>query len=166
MTVILASLSEKDKEMYVDFTFMFSRLEFLLKESRYIKPVPRGCDKGWILIDWDCFITDYSAEIEIHESWQKLIVLSPKKQFVQPDGHFIWRPNYESKEKGACFKEVISHVKTVRNNLFHGGKETLDGFELKGRDRELIMAGCEVLMHLHQFLKRSDKFQKKLRSYR
>ncbi|MES1383898.1 hypothetical protein ABUU23_19015, partial [Vibrio cholerae] len=43
---------------------------------------------------------------------------------------------------------VIRLLKTVRNNLFHGGKHGADGWDNPERTQELLVIGKSILDHL------------------
>ena len=84
-----------------------------------------------------------------------LTTAAPRKQVVV-DKRLAWQDN----KRGECeaFEAfVLRMVRTVRNNLFHGGKYPDGPVEEVARNRDLLRAGCRVLeecMKLHKDLAR------------
>jgi len=58
-----------------------------------------------------------------------------------------WRPLSFS-ENVSDLEKIVKTLKTVRNNLFHGGKQDLAGWEDDHRTAELVTLGRQVLDEL------------------
>ncbi len=89
------------------------------------------------------------------EAVERLKNLSPQRQVVE-DGQLRWRP--VTKRSGESDEQyVLDLLKTVRNNLFHGGKYPDGPIAEVSRDREILGAAKTVLRacyELHPGIKR------------
>ncbi|WSG98164.1 hypothetical protein U8P76_29130 (plasmid) [Rhizobium johnstonii] len=75
------------------------------------------------------------------------IAANPRKQIVGDDGSLAFRPvafPAGTSELG----QVIGLCQTVRNNLFHGGKSSNDGFDSPERTKMLLSIVLVVLEEL------------------
>src|ERR1700752_2467859 len=104
-------------DLLLDFFVTFARFEYALKRAGYLEKKPFASP------DWRRFAEDLRG---IPEENQKAILASatylqaePPKQQVVVDGALRWD---ERKPSDSQTQSVIESVKTVRNNLFHGGK--------------------------------------------
>jgi hypothetical protein len=73
----------------------------------------------------------------------------PETQIVAPNGELAWRPVGLDNCKSDLAK-VVRHLKTVRNNLFHGGKHGGAGWDDPERTKLLLSSGKAVLDQLAQ----------------
>lgn len=64
----------------------------------------------------------------------------------------------EIKNTGNELNNIVSALKTVRNNLFHGGKELEHGFDYSDRNMELVNTSLYVVHQLIKFLKWEEDF--------
>ncbi len=103
------------KDLIYNFFFSFSRFEFALKETGY-----RNRDRYKTAVpDWKRFINDHENHYEIDESARRLIDHPPRKQILN-DNMLIWQDI--TFNRMSDLKKMSLIVKTIRNNLFHGGK--------------------------------------------
>ena len=127
-----------------DFFYYFSRFEFALKENHYLKSHKAGqvAEAGW-----KEFVAKCSTQYKTSREASELIELSPHRQVVLADGTLAWKPL----DMAVCKSEldaVVLCLKTVRNNLFHGGKHTCVGWDNPARIRALLASGKAVLGQL------------------
>ena len=111
-----------EKEVVMEFFVVFSRFEFALKKAGYLR-AGRECRA---LPDWttfesryeDCF--DTQSEPKLSEAWDYVYQNPPMRQVVA-DGRLDFETDPRLDDKSP-FKRATLAVRTVRNNLFHGGK--------------------------------------------
>ena len=97
---------------------MVSRFEFTLKERQYLKDKSIGAKAE---PDWDKFVEDFKNGYKVSGEAKKLIILHPKRQLVADIWKLEWKPVGLSHCNNDLCK-IVTMLKTVRNNLFHGGK--------------------------------------------
>lgn len=121
-----------------DFFYRFSRFEFALKENDFLKSDEEGkrAEPGW-----NDFISKYQTDYKLSEAGANLIKENPKCQIVVRERKLGFvQVNYENipSELG----KVVTLLKTVRNNLFHGGKHGAEGWD--DPKRTLILLGLSI----------------------
>jgi hypothetical protein len=136
----------EDRMLVLQFFLVFARFEYALKRSGFL----RG-NESKVEPDWDRFADSLKDKFErsdkpdFIEALHYLNEHPPQKQVVRKR-ELGWAPNVrdvgESREKW-----VLRLVRTVRNNLFHGGKYPYpDGpIHEPARDRMLLSASLTVL---------------------
>ncbi|WBQ17731.1 hypothetical protein [Sphingobium yanoikuyae] len=126
-----------------DFFYWFSRFEFALKEKRFLKNDAIGARAE---PDWDKFVSAYRAAYALTPAGKALLDEKPRRQIVgDPDHSFEdvpFSPNT------ADLDRVVAYAKTVRNNLFHGGKHGHDQWDDTARMRRLLGLVITVLAEL------------------
>lgn len=138
-----------DRDLVFEFFWKFSVFECALKRTGadfYLKSKTRGDAAE---ANWEAFgaaIDSRFAKLSTPafcEAVTRIRKLSPRKQ-VNNAGKLGWRPVVQqSSESDAAY--TLRLLKTVRNNLFHGGKYP-DGHEFEiARDREILRAALAVL---------------------
>jgi hypothetical protein len=150
------SNSADDHRLVLEFFYLFSRFEYALKRASFMRKGKEGRNGIAAEANWDLYADsikgrfatlisdDFKAAREFLESEP------PKKQIVQ-EGQLDWKASQigegESKEL-----YLLRLVKTVRNNLFHGGKYPLQVLPDTGvdRNRRLICASIVVLRQCSQ----------------
>ena len=129
---------------WVEFFLIFSRFEYALKRSGYVKE-----NRGYIEADWSKFgkyIEPKTEFTEITEAKKYLLERPPRKRILE-NGKLSWEAmNNLNNDVGS----LIRIIKAVRNNLFHGGKYPNPVGPVKdlSRDKELIEHSITVLKHL------------------
>ncbi|EII3056856.1 hypothetical protein ABMX90_22820 [Vibrio vulnificus] len=132
-----------------DFFYWFSRFEFALKENRVLKKDESGSNAE---PGWDKFVEKYADSFTVSADSQKLIDLNPQRQIVVDNQELEWKPVGRADCKSElCL--VVRLLKTIRNNLFHGGKHGAKGWDDPERTEELLTSGKNVL---DQFAKMAD----------
>lgn len=132
------------KEYAFDFFYWFSRFEFALKENFFLKRngIGENAEPGW-----DEFVKRYAEEFQQTAETNKLIELNPKRQKVGEFSNLQWREvSLEDCNSELC--RVVRLLKTIRNNLFHGGKHGAEGWDDPVRTQELLVTGKLILDQL------------------
>lgn len=128
-----------------DFFFWFSRFEFALKENHFLKSCVIGvrAEPGW-----DKFVQSYQSDYALTATAARLIDAAPEQQIVVAGG-LSWRPvRFDS--NAPDLNKVVALLKTLRNNLFHGGKHGVKDWDEPLRTAELLKLGRAVLDELAQ----------------
>ncbi len=128
------------KDLAFEFFFRFSRFEFALKENGNVKAGPRGYAQP----DWDSFIDENGASYTLSTAAKELLEDPPDVQRYRNERLWEWAPLTFGKGQSDLSKLVLI-VKTVRNNLFHGGKHSAEGWDDPKRVRFLLGRSIEVL---------------------
>lgn len=123
------------KDLACEFFAVFSRFEFALKESGFVKGEGRASP------DWQRFARECTLEVAqdspLAVSMGYLLAYPPQ----------IQTPNLKWKDVALQGKtdvaKALESLQRVRNNLFHGGKHPPNS--LPGRDTELVSASLAVL---------------------
>ena len=126
-----------------DFFFWFSRFEFALKENGYLKSLTIGnaAEPGW-----DVFVAKWHANFKPSNESNALMAMNPKSQIVGTNG-LTWKDVGMTDCKSDLGK-VVRLLKTVRNNLFHGGKHGADAWDDPTKTELLLSSGKLLLDQL------------------
>lgn len=119
--------------------YWFSRFEFALKENKYIV----GDRHDNAMADWTGFEGAYKAKYSLDDHARALLHAPPQTQ-VYANSYYRWGGldlNRADSELG----KVILIVKTIRNNLFHGGKSSHEDWDNPERNTFLLTTGKLVL---------------------
>lgn len=133
------------KPLVLEFFAVFSRFEYALKATGYDKV---DSYKN-ILPNWKKFSSDAAPWfIKVPEEYEQSIAYllenPPCRQIKRDGAPAEWSVQaYSSQTPNAV--RILDAVKTVRNNLFHGGKHT--PHSPPGRDEELIKSSLAVLSY-------------------
>lgn len=131
------------RDLAFDFFYWFSRFEFALKERRFLKNEVIGARAD---PSWDKFVKAHRAAYTASPAAEALIAQKPRRQIVgEPEHDFedlSFPPNTADLDK------VVAYAKTVRNNLFHGGKHGHDQWDDPARMRCLLRLTITVLAEL------------------
>ena len=129
------------EKVAVSFFYRYSRFEFALKESGYLKYSDPGVRAE---PDWRNFTRKRCGEYRASDEARELIYAAPKRQVVATGERLEWKDVDLSRCPGDLGK-VVRLVQTVRNNLFHGGKHGADGWDDPARTARLLKLGIVVL---------------------
>ena len=120
-------------------------MEYALKSTKFAVGDDKKIDPAW-----DCFAN------HIHEAFEKiaepdfvaarsyLLSHPPRKQTYA--GHKITFVDQTIDIKQKRSQQLLLMVRTVRNNLFHGGKYFPDGEQEEGRNNLLVKHALTVLL--------------------
>lgn len=129
------------KESAFNFFYWFSRFEYALKENRYLKNDEAGSKAE---PSWEKFIKRYQGKYVLDDNGQRLLDLNPLRQQVTDTMDLDWHQvGMDHCKTDMC--KVVTLLKTVRNNLFHGGKHEAKGWDDPDRSQELISVSIDVL---------------------
>ena len=122
-----------------EFFYWFSRFEFALKENGYVK---EGSYHA-ALPEWEKFRDTHSDNYITSPEASTLLEAPPQRQ-VLVGNTCKWEKTNLSREKTTLGK-VILVLKTIRNNLFHGGKSSQEDWDNPDRNLFLLENGKAVL---------------------
>ena len=129
----------------IEFIAVFSRMEYALKAT---KGYALG-DEGKVEAAWDKFANEINEKLinikeeELIYARAYLLNNPPRKQTLQ-NGEVCFREQVvDSNQREA--QQLIRFIRTIRNNLFHGGKYMPNGETEEGRNKELVAASLEIL---------------------
>ncbi len=134
-------------DIVLQFVVGYSRFEYALKRSGYVKA--RGARDDSAESDWIRFAADVERTFqqrltpEVRSAVSYLVTHPPKKQVVT-HGTLGWRVATHSGDKRSL-ANVLSLVRTVRNNLFHGGKFPLRPVGEPARNVQLLRHCVAIL---------------------
>ena len=134
-------ITDELTQLAFEFFYGFSRFEFCLKENGFLgndKP-GNAAEPGWI-----AFVERYSGTYTLSPEAGDLLAAPPSKQVVGESRALEWR-GLRFGEGESDLAKVVRVVKTVRNNLFHGGKHGDAGWDNPERTRALITNSQAVL---------------------
>ena len=150
-------IDEELRELAFEFFYWFSRFEFSLKENGRFYAGSRGV----VHADWKRFIREHEALYQSCDAADALLRSPPDVQRVEKGSAPAWIPISFDKDQSKLSQTVLA-VKTVRNNLFHGGKHCAEGWDNPERVRCLLERGVAVL---HSFARLAGYEADYLRRY-
>jgi hypothetical protein len=133
-----------NRELVTDFFMTFARTEYALKRAGYVE-AGRSDEPR---IKWDDFARSIgdtllnSCSPAVAEAISYLSSNPPQKQVVRHRG-LGWEPRTSDNPRDPVF--LMRSITTVRNNLFHGGKEVTG--RLAERDHGLVQSSLVILAH-------------------
>ena len=131
-------------ELASEFLAVFSRMEYALKASKYAIRAGNGVNASW-----DRFANDIDESFnQVNDNSFKgaveyLLSRPPRKQVIR-NGELDFTDR-EIDEKQSRAQQTLLMVRTVRNNLFHGGKHLPLGEMEEGRNQALVEHSLTVL---------------------
>jgi hypothetical protein len=133
------------RDLTVEFLGTFARFEYALKRAGYVE----GNEKA-VATAWDRFgrdLASFSPDVlaSVVACCPYLQRYPPKKQVLQ-DNQLVWKARGAS--GGSAIEEILLGIRTVRNNVFHGGKFPEGLVTEPLRDEQLIRDCLAVLNSL------------------
>lgn len=131
-------------ELACEFLAVFSRMEYALKSTIYVIGGPNKVEPAW-----DSFANDIDqnflalAQQDLIEARDYLLQHPPRKQVLQANKIAFVDQIIDVQQTKT--QQVLLMVRTVRNNLFHGGKYSPEGEKEAGRNHLLVKYGLCVL---------------------
>ncbi|RYG10867.1 MAG: hypothetical protein EOO07_21465 [Chitinophagaceae bacterium] len=122
----------------------FSRMEYALKAAGYALGSAQKVES-----DWDRFANEIHEQFsqietqEITEAKTLLLNNPPRKQVLKNERLVFQNQVVDQNQRNT--QQIIRFVRTVRNNLFHGGKYIPNGEQEVGRNEALVNASLLVL---------------------
>ena len=131
-------------ELACEFLAVYSRMEYALKAANYASE-----NEGTVTASWDRFANEIDgafgqvADEELTAAVDYLLQNPPRKQ-VRKDGVLTFQDQVIDENQSRA-QQALLMVRTVRNNLFHGGKYLPNGEVETGRNQELVQHSLTVL---------------------
>lgn len=131
-----------DRQLAWQFFVLFARTEYALKRCSFFKKDRRTAEA-----DWDAFALEISTIPSDAKIAAAYLCANPPRRQELVDGALHWSeiPHGEG-ERELVF--VCRCIKTVRNNLFHGGKFQDGPIDEPIRDRKLLACASDVIIAL------------------
>lgn len=142
MATSILDLLNVPRELTLEFLATFARFEFALKKAGYALG-----DDTKVMPDWDTFARDV-ARLDaallapVLNACQYLQQRPPKKQVLR-NGALLWVDRQGT--SGSAIGDVLLSVRTVRNNVCHGGKFP-DGFVAEPLRDEALIRDCVAVL--------------------
>ncbi|PSB84829.1 hypothetical protein C5F64_12805 [Photobacterium damselae subsp. damselae] len=130
------------QQLVYTFFLQFSRLEFALKESGFVKSGTR--DEA--LPDWGRFIERYSKSYALDKTEKELMAEPPLKQ-VYLNEKICW-VDFDFPDDSTELNNLVFALKTMRNNLFHGGKFGHKSWDDTERVKFVLSRGLYIINKL------------------
>lgn len=140
-----AAIDHLGRELLLEFYWTYSALEYGLKRGGFL----RSSHDGVASPDWNRFGValrgsfTHVASPDFHQAVTEIAELSPRRQVVR-NGQLAWAA---AQPRGADSVEeyTLKLLRTVRNNLFHGGKYPDATAAELSRDRTILRVSVVVL---------------------
>jgi hypothetical protein len=140
-----------NRNLLLDFFLTFSCFEYALKASGFFKRPgsydPLRTPGAWP--DWHSFATSLrdrfqiGGDSQLRTACEYLLDSPPWKQVIINDGPAWDSPIRPKNESDIEF--ILRMVRTVRNNLFHGGKHTIGLHKDPERTEKLLSSSLIIL---------------------
>lgn len=135
-------MTERLDNLAFRFFKLFAQYEYALKAMQYARSGARGQAEP----EWDRFSTEVGRLVLAEPTEELLNAINylfdhPPKRQVLNDGVLSWQ-NVDAVERSP--QALFSHIRRVRNNLYHGGKFNGRWFD-PDRSEELISKSLLIL---------------------
>lgn len=131
------------RELTLEFLGTFARFEFALKKAGYVEGDERRASAAWDAFANDVAKLEPSVLTSALDTCPYLLQHPPKKQTLR-DGRLHWVERQGT--SGSKIGDALLSVRTVRNNVFHGGKFPDGPIAEPLRDERLIRE-CLALLN-------------------
>jgi len=141
-----------DRDLVLQFFAYFSRFEYSLKRSGFLKSGTKAEP------NWDTYANTLRGRFTdvqdpVFRGAVTFLLKEPPKTQTVSGKSLDWRDTVRG--DGEHHEQYLLRlVRTVRNNLFHGGKYPLGPMHDVARDRDLLKAGIVVLGQCLELSKR------------
>jgi hypothetical protein len=125
-----------------EFFYWYSRFEYALKENGYIKS---GRYKE-VFPDWNKFKLEHAIEFSPTQEFSTLREAPPQCQAYRDD-RCVWEELILDREETELGQALLI-LRTIRNNLFHGGKHNHSDWDDPKRNIFLLINGKNLLDYL------------------
>lgn len=127
------------KDIVYEFFMKFSRFEFALKESGFV----RAGHRDSVQSDWGAFHNQFEAEYVLSDFEQEILDAPPKVQVFR-NGNIHWQ-DFQFQERLSNLEQLTLALRAMRNNLFHGGKYGHRSWDDYERVKFLIERGVKTI---------------------
>jgi len=132
-----------DRELVFEFFWAFSVFECALKREGFLRTGRNDAAEA----DWTRFAKDIEFQSvrkpELDAAVEELRTLAPRRQVVR-NYRLAWESLGQRQDEGTE-EFALRLVKTVRNNLFHGGKYPDGPVSEISRDRKILRSALTIL---------------------
>lgn len=145
---ILRIAKAADRRLAWEFFVLFSRFEYALKRSGFLRP-----NVSEAQADWGRFARENQAaflersSVSLASAAAYYEAEPPRKQ-LQRDGRLHWSDPLRPGDGEKPLEFLCRAIVTVRNNLFHGGKFPQFPVQDMSRDEALLQHAKELLFEL------------------
>jgi len=136
-------VDEDLRPLVFEFFFWFSRFESALKESGWLQSKAVGAPAR---PDWQGFVLACAENYSPSVAARQLVAANPLKQVIGEHG--LTFADVVFADRASQLERVTVLLKTVRNNLFHGGKQGGAYWDDPDRMRLLLPLSVTVLGEL------------------
>lgn len=136
-------IEEDLRPLVFEFFFWFSRFESALKENGWLQSKTVGAPAR---PDWQGFVLARAGDYSPPASARQLVAANPLKQVIGE--HDLTFTEVVFTEAAPQLERVTVLPKTMRNNLFHGGKQGSAYWDDPDRMRLLLPLAVTVLGEL------------------
>jgi hypothetical protein len=134
-----------DLKLMMKFVAVFSRFEYALKLDGFTSVNPKN---SVVSADWDTFASTMRGHFNkertdrLKKATRYILMKPPKRQVVANNAlsWASWNPGFTSD-----LENLLLYVRTMRNNLFHGGKSQAGSPMEIDRNARLLRCGLTVL---------------------
>ncbi|EOX1293088.1 hypothetical protein ACPDLL_003737 [Vibrio cholerae] len=132
------------EQLAIEFICTFSRLEYALKSTEFALG-----NKNKVEAWWDKFANTIHEQFislndpELLAATNFILTSPPRKQVLENDSLKFVPQQIDPNQRST--QQLILMVRTVRNNLFHGGKYCPNGEREEGRNEYLVKSSLIVL---------------------
>lgn len=149
------NIKKTTMERAFEFFYWFSRFEFCLKENNYLESEKEGSKAK---PGWDKFVNKFSPHYTLSDNAKSFVSLKPLQQMIGKNSSVVWGDiNIENDNQ---LQQVVRTLKTIRNNLFHGGKHSVEGWDDVDRTETLLIMGVQVLKEIVHMVGWDDDFER------
>ncbi len=139
-------------ELACEFLAVFARMEYALKATRFAVG-----DGGAVSANWDRFANEANrhfhaeASEDLRGAVEYLWINPPRKQVLTEDRRVKFC-DFSIDQNQRKLQQLLLMVRSVRNNLFHGGKHLPDGEMEPGRNEQLVRSSLVILRSCAQLV--------------
>jgi hypothetical protein len=130
------------QDLTVEFLGTFARLEYALKRAGYVLGDEKRVSADWDRLGRELALLDTATLAPLIGCCQYLQSHPPMKQVLEQK-QLVWKIRGTA---GSQVEDILLSVRTVRNNVFHGGKFPDRHVAEPLRDERLIR-DCLAVMH-------------------
>jgi hypothetical protein len=138
-------IPEDHRELVVRFFLVFSRFEYALKRAGFVQG-----NKSVAMANWERFSSQYRVKYlpsripAMKAAWNYFSRFPPSKQILS-NGSLDWSIS-KLRTNQPELTWLLVNVRTVRNNLFHGGKyDSFGSIEEPARNKQLLKHTLEII---------------------
>jgi hypothetical protein len=138
-----------------EFNYWFARFEFCLKQAAFLKSDRPGKKAE---PNWDMFVRAKRSAYTLSADAQSLIKAAPQQQVMAGNSRLAWKEiQFDANEHDLQKMAIL--LRTVRNNLFHGGARSASPWDGTQATVKLLGHAKIVLDELADFAGFTHEYQ-------